>query len=310
MEMMFDRDEVTVLIPTLNEAPTIQALIRDFADHGYRHVLVIDGNSADGTAELAEVAGARVLVQEGRGKGDAVVEAFREIETPYVLMLDGDGTYDPADADRMVKPLLEGYDQVIGDRLRDADLGAFSRLNYTGNYILNRLFRLAHGRFLFDILSGYRAFTREAINHMTLKEQGFGIETEISVEAVRNGHRVQVVPIRYGRRPGTPTKLNPIQDGYRIAVTIYRLVRMNNPLFYFGLIGVTLAIAGFLIGVIVVIEWLAGITHLPLTILTVLLIMVGIQIFVFGMIGDLVLSFHRETMAEIELMRRELGGRR
>lgn len=310
MEMMIDRDEVTVLIPTLNEAPTIQALIRDFTDQGYHNVLVIDGNSIDGTPELAQASGARVLAQEGRGKGSAVIEAFGEIDTPYVLMLDGDGTYDPADADRMVKPLLEGYDQVIGDRLQDADAGAFSRLNFAGNFILNRLFRLAHGRYLFDILSGYRAFSRGAINHMCLKEQGFGIETEISVESVRNGHRVQVVPIRYGRRPGTPTKLNPIQDGYRIAVTIYRLARMNNPLFYFGLIGVSLSIFGFLLGMVVVFEWLAGITHVPLTILTVLLIMVGIQIFVFGMIGDLVLSFHRETMAEIDLLRRELEGRR
>ncbi len=310
MEMMINRDEVTVLIPTLNEAPTIQALIRDFTDQGYHNVLVIDGNSTDGTPELAQASGARVLTQEGRGKGSAVIEAFREIDTPYVLMLDGDGTYDPADADRMVKPLFEGYDQVIGDRLQDADADAFSRLNFVGNFILNRLFRLAHGRYLFDILSGYRAFSRGAINHMSLKEQGFGIETEISVESVRNGQRVQVVPIRYGRRPGTPTKLNPIQDGYRIAVTIYRLARMNNPLFYFGLIGVSLSIIGFLLGMVVVFEWLAGITHVPLTILTVLLIMVGIQIFVFGMIGDLVLSFHRETMAEIDLLRRELEDRR
>ncbi len=310
MGMMIDRDSVTVLIPTLNEAPTIQGLIRDFADHGYHRVLVIDGRSSDGTAELAKAAGARVIVQTGRGKGNAVVEAFREIETPYVLMLDGDGTYDPADADLMVQPLMEGYDQVIGDRLRETDSGAFSRLNYVGNYILNRLFRLAHGRYLYDILSGYRAFSRQAIDSMCLKEQGFGIETEISVEAVRNRHRVRVVPIRYGRRPGTSTKLNPIQDGYRIAVTIYRLARMNNPLFYFGLIGVTLSLIGFIIGILVVVEWLAGITHLPLTILTVLLIMVGIQIFVFGLIGDLVLSFHRETLAEIELLRHELEERR
>ncbi len=309
MGMTIDRDEVTVLIPTLNEAPTIQALIQDFADHGYRRVLVIDGKSTDGTASLAEKAGARVMVQAGRGKGNAVIEAFRAIETPYVLMLDGDGTYAADDADRMVLPLTEGYDHVIGDRLQDADKGAFSRLNFAGNYILNRLFRLAHGRFLFDILSGYRAFTREAIAQMTLNEEGFGIETEISVEAVRNGQRVRVVPIQYGRRPGTPTKLNPIQDGYRIAVTIYRLARMNNPMFYFGLIGVTLSLIGILVGIVVVVEWFAGITHLPLTILTVLLIMVGIQIFVFGLIGDLILSFHRETMAEIELLRQEQGRR-
>jgi glycosyltransferase (TIGR04182 family) len=302
--MTIDRDAVTVLIPTLDEAPTIQALIRDFSALGYTRVLVIDGGSTDGTAALAKEAGAEVLVQHGRGKGNAVIEAFRAIETPYVLMLDGDGTYAAADADRMVAPLGDGVDQVIGDRLRNAEKGSISRLNYVGNYLLNRLFRLAHGRYLSDILSGYRAFTKASIDQMTLAEQGFGIETELAVEAVRNGHTVGVVPVSYDRRAGTATKLNPLRDGYRIAVTIYRLARMNNPLFYFGLIGVTLALAGVMVGVVVIYEWFQGIERLPLTILTVLLITVGIQIFVFGLIGDLVLSFHRETMAELEALKR------
>ena len=302
--MTIDRDAVTVLIPTLDEAPTIQALIRDFSALGYARILVIDGGSTDGTAALAQEAGAEVLVQHGRGKGNAVIEAFRAIETPYVLMLDGDGTYAAADADRMVAPLGDGVDQVIGDRLRNAEKGSISRLNLVGNYLLNRLFRLAHGRYLSDILSGYRAFTKASIDQMTLGEQGFGIETELAVEAVRNGHTVGVVPVSYDRRAGTATKLNPLRDGYRIAVTIYRLARMNNPLFYFGLIGVTLALAGVLVGAYVLYEWFQGIERLPLTILTVLLIMVGIQIFVFGLIGDLVLSFHRETLSELEALKR------
>lgn len=301
--MTIDRDAVTVLVPTLNEAPTVEALVQEFVALGYRRVLVVDGHSTDGTAELAARAGAAVVVQDGRGKGNAVIEAFRSIETPYVLMLDGDGTYAAADADRMVEPLGRGFDQVIGDRLSAGRQG-ISRLNYTGNYILNRLFQLAHGRYLADILSGYRSFNRGAIDRMSLSEQGFGIETEIAVEAVRTGQRVGVVPVSYDHRAGTATKLNPLRDGYRIAVTIYRLARINNPLFYFGLIGVTLALAGVVVAAYVFYEWLQGIEHLPLTILTVLLIMAGIQIFVFGLIGDLVLSFHREIMDELAAIKR------
>lgn len=302
--MTIDRDAVTVLIPTLDEAPTIQGLVREFSALGYRRVLVVDGGSTDGTAELARKAGAEVLVQHGRGKGNAVIEAFRAVETPYVLMLDGDGTYAPADADRMIAPLGQGVDQVIGDRLEHAEKGSISRLNRVGNYLLNRLFRLAHGRYLADILSGYRAFTKASVDQMNLAEQGFGIETELAAEAVRNGHAVGVVSISYDRRAGTATKLNPLRDGYRIAVTIYRLARMNNPLFYFGLIGAVLALAGLLVGAFVLWEWLGGIERLPLTILTVLLIVAGIQMFVFGLIGDMILSFHRETLAEIEALKR------
>ena len=306
--MTIDRDAVTVLIPTLDEAPTIQGLVREFSAQGYTRVLVVDGESTDGTAALAREAGAEVLVQTGRGKGNAVIEAFRVVETPYILMLDGDGTYAPADADRMLVPLGQGVDQVIGDRLERAGKGSISRLNRVGNYLLNRLFRLAHGRYLADILSGYRAFTKASVDQMNLAEQGFGIETELAAEAVRNGHAVGVVPVSYDRRAGTATKLNPLRDGYRIAVTIYRLARMNNPLFYFGLIGVTLALAGVAAGAFVLYEWFLGIEHLPLTILTVLLIVAGIQIFVFGLIGDMILSFHRETLAEIEALKRLQGG--
>ncbi len=302
--MTIDRDAVTVLIPTLDEAPTIQGLVREFSALGYTRVLVVDGGSTDGTAALAKEAGAEVLVQHGRGKGNAVIEAFRAVETPYVLMLDGDGTYAPADADRMLAPLAQGVDQVIGDRLEHAGKGSISRLNLVGNYLLNRLFRLAHGRYLADILSGYRAFTKASVDQMNLAEQGFGIETELAAEAVRNGHAVGVVSISYDRRAGTATKLNPLRDGYRIAVTIYRLARMNNPLFYFGLIGVALALAGLLVGAFVLYEWLGGIERLPLTILTVLLIVAGIQMFIFGLIGDMILSFHRETLAEIEALKR------
>ena len=136
---------------------------------------------------------------------------------------------------------------------------------------------------------------------MNLKETGFEIETEMSVEAVRNGQRIMVVPIRYSRRPGTPTKLSPFHDGIRIVTTIYRLARVNNPMFYFGIMGLFTSILGLLTGVYVLLEWLHHIDHIPLTILTVLLVVVGIEIFMFGMISDMLLVFHREIIREIQL---------
>ena len=162
------------------------------------------------------------------------------------------------------------------------------------------MFKLAHGRDLHDILSGYRAFTPPSIRQMTLKESGFEIETEMAVEAVRHGQRITVVPVRYLARPGTATKLNPLQDGAKIFSTIYRLAKMNNPIFYFGIIGLFMSLAGGVIGVYVVLEWFRNIEHLPLTILTVLLITIGFQIFMFGVISDMLLGFHRETIRQIE----------
>ena len=300
--MKFNKDEVCILIPILNEAPTIGGVIREFKTLGYDHILVIDGKSTDNSVKIAREAGATVRTQSGKGKGNAIIEAFEVIEQPYVLMLDGDGTYSAKDAEKMLTPLFLGFDQVIGDRLINAEEGSFSRLNLFGNHMLNLLFKIAHSRDLHDILSGYRAFTRLAIQQMHLKETGFEIETEISVESVRNGQRVMVVPIRYSQRPGSATKLSPFHDGIKIVSTIYRLARVNNPMFYFGMMGIFTSILGVLIGVFVLLEWFNHIEHIPLTILTVLLIVVGIEIFMFGMISDMLLVFHREIIREIQLL--------
>jgi dolichol-phosphate mannosyltransferase len=300
--MKFNKDEVCILIPTLNEAPTIGNVVKEFRALGYNHILVIDGKSTDNTVKFAREAGASVRTQSGKGKGNAIIEAFEVIEQPYILMLDGDGTYSAKDAEKMLTPLFLGFDQVIGDRLINAEEGSFSKLNLFGNHMLNLLFKVAHSRDLHDILSGYRAFTRLAIHQMNLREKGFEIETEISVEAVRNGQRIMIVPIKYMRRPGTATKLSPFHDGFKIVSTIYRLARVNNPMFYFGLMGVFTTLLGLLTGVYVVLEWLQRIEHIPLTILTVLLIVVGIEIFMFGMISDMLLVFHREIIREIQLL--------
>ena len=300
--MKFNKDEVCILIPTLNEGPTIGSVVREFMALGYTHILVIDGKSTDNTVKSAREAGATVRTQSGKGKGNAIIEAFEVIEQSYILMLDGDGTYSSKDAEKMLTPLFLGFDQVIGDRLINAEEGSFSHLNLFGNHMLNLLFKVAHSRDLHDILSGYRAFTKLAIQQMHLKEKGFEIETEISVESVRNGQRVMVVPIKYSHRPGTATKLSPFHDGIKIVSTIYRLARVNNPMFYFGMMGVFTTVLGLLVGVFVVLEWLHHVEHIPLTILTVLLIVVGIEIFMFGMISDMLLIFHREIIREIQLL--------
>jgi dolichol-phosphate mannosyltransferase len=300
--MRFEKDQVCVFIPALNEAPTIGTLITSFRNLGYTHVFVMDGNSTDGTVEAARTAGADVRIQSGSGKGNAVVEALEKIESSYILMIDGDGTYTADDAEGLLRPLFLGFDHVIGDRLHSPDPGSFSRLNLLGNQLINLLFKMAHGKDLHDILSGYRAFTRDSFTQMRLRELGFGIETEMSVEAVRNNQRITVVPVQYRKRSGTGTKLSPLHDGLKIITTIYRLAKVNNPIFFFGLMGALMAVLGSLVGIFVILEWLNGIEHLPLTILTVLMIMVGFEIFMFGVISDMLLAYHREMMQELQLI--------
>jgi glycosyltransferase (TIGR04182 family) len=300
--MKFNPDEVTVLVPTLNEAPTVGGVIKDFQKLGFRRILIMDGRSTDKTVEIARTTGVTVKTQTGNGKGNAIIEAMEIVDTPYVILVDGDGTYTARDAEKMLRPLYLGFDHVIGDRLGSPEKGAFGFLNYKGNQLINILFKIAHGRELHDILSGYRAFTIESIRQMNLRERGFEIETEITVEAVRNNQRIMVVPVQYRKRVGTRTKLEPFHDGAKIISTLYRLAKVNNPIFYFGFIGMIITVLGVITGVYVVMEWLRHVQHIPMTILTVLLIMVGFEIFMFGIISDIILAFHREVLHELQLL--------
>lgn len=286
------------MIPTLNEEQSIGDIVRGFKSMGYDNILVIDGGSTDRTVEIAKREGAKVVMQEGRGKGAAIIQAFRmileETDADVIVMIDGDGSYLPEDVEKLLKPILDGNaDHVIGCRI--AQKGAFRRINLVGNKILNRIFGFGYGIRLQDMLSGYRALTRECIEGIELKRRGFEVEAEMTIECVKKGFRIKEVPVTYRRRKGK-TKLSPLRDGLRIGYTIYMLARTYNPLFYFGILGTVFLIAGLATGVYVVLEWFKGVTHVPLSVLTALLIISGIQFLVFGLLGDMMVALQRELM--------------
>lgn len=296
-------DDVCVLVPTLNEAETIGEVIDGFTSRGYENVLVVDGNSTDGTPDVAREHGAKVIQQSGSGKGQAIREGIRHVDAEYVLMLDGDGTYRPEDADAMLEPLVDGrYEHVIGNRFADMEEGAMSRLNRTGNAMFNWVFRNVHGRDFEDILSGYRAFTRESVEDFYLDADGFGVETEIAVECVKHGIPTTVVPIRYEARPdGSDTNLHPIRDGGVILVTLYQLAKTSNPLFYFGSVGVLSSLFGFVLGAYVGVEWVTQrVSHEVLAVVAAFAILFGVQLLMFGVLSDLIVTLHREQMRRLE----------
>ena len=299
--------DVCVLIPTLNEEESIEPVIREFRALGYENILVVDGHSTDATVAKARVAGARIFLQSGSGKGQALKEVFAEIVEEYILLIDGDGTYLPGEAGRLLDPVQKGQaDHVVGNRLENVQGGALKRLNMIGNKMINRFFAYIYRVHLTDILSGYRAFTTDGIRLLDLSMPGFEIESEITIESVKKGLRIIEVPITYRPRPaGTKTKLHPFRDGLKIILTIFRMARTENPMFYFGLIGSFFGLIGFLIGVFVAKDWFFWrIEHVPLTILTAILIIVGFQLFLIGMQGDMMASMHREMMRELHRKKR------
>ena len=294
--------DVCVLIPTLNEEESIGPVIKEFQSLGFQNILLADGHSTDGTVDIARAAGARIFVQSGSGKGQAMKEVFGVIEEDYILLIDGDGTYPPSEAPALLEPVMKGKaEHVVGNRHGRMQGGALKRLNMFGNKMINFFFSTIYRVHLTDILSGYRAFTREGIRSLDLSTPGFEIESEMTIESVKKGLRIIEVPISYRpRSAGTKTKLHPFRDGLKIILTIFRMAKTENPMFYFGLIGSFFAAAGFAIGLYVARDWLYyRIDHIPLTILTAILIIVGFQLFLIGMQGDMMASMHREMIREL-----------
>jgi len=311
---MADRDDVCVLLPAYNEAETIESVVDGFREQGFGNILVVDGGSTDDTYALAEAAGARVVEQSGDGKGQAIREAVeRYIEAPYVLMADADETYRATDADRMLDPLFDGRaEHVIGDRFADMKPGAMTRLNQVGNRIINGAFSLIHGHDYADILSGYRAFTRESFRRLSLSAEGFGIETEMAVECVKHGVKTVVVPITYLPRPDeSETNLRPVRDGGLIIATLYRMAKTNNPLFYFGSVGFSTIGLGALLGVYVLYDWFVrGISHEVIATIGAVAVVLGIQLLMFGVLSDMIVTVNREQTQQIENIAQRLNDER
>ncbi|MFC7141784.1 S-layer glycoprotein N-glycosyltransferase AglJ [Halosimplex aquaticum] len=302
---MVEYDDVCVLVPTLNESETIGPVVESFSAEGFENILVIDGGSTDGTQSIAEEKGARVVQQRGsEGKGEALQEGFELTDAPVVLMLDGDQTYRAEDARAMLEPIFEGRaDHVIGDRFADMEAGAMTRLNQFGNRVINWAFSVIHGRDYQDILSGYRALTRESIDRISLTEGHFGIETEMAVECVKHNVRTEVVPIRYCARPDeSETNLRPFRDGADIILTLYKMAKTNNPLFYFGSVGVVSTVVGLVLGAYVAYEWITipKTSHEVLAFLGASAILFGVQLLMFGVLSDMIVTVNREQTRQLE----------
>lgn len=219
--------KITILIPCRNEAEGIVRVLHALPHERARRAgflldpVVVDNNSTDHTASIACALGARVLREEEPGKGYAMRCGFANIpeDADYVVMIDGDGTYDAGEIMRLVEPLDCGFaDVIIGSRLAGKiEHDAMSLLNRLGNWSFSFLVRTIYRANVTDVLTGYYAWSREAIldlrPHITVRD--FGIEMDMVTKMARLGKRVYCVPIRYAARSGD-SHLRPFADGMRI----------------------------------------------------------------------------------------------
>lgn len=219
--------KIVILIPCRNEADGIVHVLKALPHARARvsgYVLepvVIDNNSTDHTAEIARALGARVLHEMEPGKGFAMRCGFAHIpeDADFVVMIDGDGTYDAGEILRLVEPIDSGLaDVIIGSRLAGRiEHDAMSFVNRSGNWFFSFMVRLAYRANVTDVLTGYYAWSRQAIldlrQYVTVRD--FGIEMDMVTKMARLGQAVYCVPIRYTARIGS-SNLRPFVDGLRI----------------------------------------------------------------------------------------------
>jgi glycosyltransferase involved in cell wall biosynthesis len=221
------QEVLAILIPCYNEEKSIAKVINKIPKEKIKQlglvpkILVINNNSTDKTREEALRAGATVIDEHKKGKGNAMRRGFSSLpdDTAYVVMLDGDDTYNPKEITRLVEPLQSKFCKVIiGSRLSGRMTpGAMNIVSRAGNWFFTHLVRSTHNVAVTDVLTGYFAWTRDAIEDLTphLKSAGFAIEMEMITKMARMGYGIYSVPISYTPRIGE-SNLNPISDGTRI----------------------------------------------------------------------------------------------
>lgn len=293
-----DDHRVAVLIPCFNEAATISDVVRRFrAALPHARIYVYDNNSRDGTSALARASGAIVGVERRQGKGHVVRRMFADIEADCYLMVDGDGTYDPAAAAEAVDLVArQGCDFVNIAREANAP-DAYRRGHRFGNLALTGMVRSFFGREVSDMLSGYKVFSRRFIKSFPALSGGFEIETELTVHALELRMAMAEISAPYKERPsGSASKLRTFQDGARILLLIARLVKDERPFPVFGALGLALAIVGIVLGVPVVTTFLATglVPRLPTAVLAVGFVGLGTLSLMTGIVLDVVTKARQE----------------
>jgi glycosyltransferase involved in cell wall biosynthesis len=215
------RAKICILLPALNEEATIGRVIdalpvMELARAGYEvRVLVADGNSTDGTRQIAAQKGADVVVEPRPGKGIAVITALGKVEADFIFMLDADATYPPDRIPDMLN-LLETHDAVTGSRLRGRrEPRAMSGLNLVGNRLLSLLATVLYGRRVSDVCTGLWGFRAGVVKSLRLTATAFELEVDLFSQLVRRGYSIAEIPIDYRRRADRP-KLRSLRDGTRI----------------------------------------------------------------------------------------------
>jgi glycosyltransferase involved in cell wall biosynthesis len=213
--------KVSIVIPTLNEESNLQKVLRGIPKDIYE-VIIVDGHSKDKTVEIAKKFGAKVLFDD-KGKGSALRKGMKTVKGDIVITMDADCSHKSSEIGLLTEGIKAGFDVCMGSRfIQGGGTEDMSWYREIGNkffvFLVNLIWRMNYS----DLCYGYRSFRKSCINKLDLKEDGFGIETEISIKAAKKKLRILEVPSYEKARDSGEGRLRTFNDGWQIFKTIIR----------------------------------------------------------------------------------------
>lgn len=289
---------LVVTIPAYNEEKTIGHLVKDIKDALGKEkynvkILVIDDGSKDRTRDIAKKSGSLVY---SHPKNYGLAETFRtelekclELNADVIVHIDADGQYLPKEIPKLLRALEQGNDLVLGSRFK-GKIEEMPLIKRVGNRAFSRVIsRIAKIR-ITDAQTGFRVFTKE-VAKLPLTSTHTYTQEQI-IRATKNKFKIVEVPVYFAVRKSGKSRLisNPFEFAAKAWISIIRIYRDYEPLKFFGIIGSFLFLMGFIIGLWLLFLFLntGRIGHIPSAILSMLLILVGIQIILFGFLADMI----------------------
>ena len=288
--------KVIITIPAYNEEKDIGNVldeiknVMDKTNHSYK-IQVVDDGSKDKTAEIAKKHGA-VVYSNARNLG--LAETFQR-EMAYclksnaevIIHTDADGQYSPKHIPEIIKKIEDGYDLVLGSRFKGKIVG-MPLLKRIGNKAFSKVISSLIGVKITDSTTGFRAFTREIASEINFINT-FTYTQEQIIRAAKQKFKITEIPIESRKTRESRLFKNPLEYAVKAWINIFRIYRDFDPLKFFGVVGLIFFLVGFLIGLwFIYLHFTSGIEgHLGLMILMILLVLIGIQITLFGFFADM-----------------------
>ena len=288
---------VIITIPAYNEENTIRDVIISIKEvmkkTNYKYkIIVVDDGSIDKTKEIAEKTGAIVF---SHPKNYGLAETFRtEIEkclekkADIIVHTDADGQYPPEYIPQMIKEVKNGYDLVLGNRFAGG-IEEMPLIKKIGNKAFSRIISNITNTKIGDCQTGFRAFTKEVALKIKIRSNHTYTQEQI-IKTIKEKFRIKEIPVYFEKRKHGKSKLikNPFEYAFKAWINILKIYRDYEPLKFFGYLGAIFLVVGFIIGSFLIYRFitLGKIGHLPLTILTALLVLIGLQIILFGFLAD------------------------